>query len=57
MLSEANSIAIAELVVYTPALAVAIFLSIKHGFGRSSGYLSPPTTFTNYPPPSLKPPN
>lgn len=33
-----NGVSIAEICVYVPALAVAVFLSIKHGFARSSGW-------------------
>ena len=38
-----NRIFIAEICVYTPSLAVAIVLAIRHGFRRSSGrfYLIP----------------
>ena len=38
-LDSRASISIFQLVFYPPALAAAIFLCIKHGFGRSSGYL------------------
>lgn len=38
-LTESNQVSIAELVIYLPALFVAIFLCIRHGFGRSSGWL------------------
>jgi hypothetical protein len=34
-----DGIAIGELVVYFPALAIAVFLAVRHGFGRSSGWL------------------
>ena len=34
-----NGVSIAEIIVYLPALAIAIFLSFRHGFGRSSGWL------------------
>ncbi|KAI1805658.1 hypothetical protein F4811DRAFT_514705 [Daldinia bambusicola] len=37
-LTEQNDISIAEIVVYTPALFVAIWLCIRHGFGRGSGW-------------------
>jgi len=33
-----NGVSIAEIIVYIPCLALAIFLAIKHGFGRSSGW-------------------
>jgi hypothetical protein len=38
-LSELNKISIAIVVFYAPALLVAIWLSVKHGFGRSAGWL------------------
>ena len=38
-LDSRASISIWQLVFFTPALAAAIFLCIKHGFGRSSGWL------------------
>ncbi|KAI1464975.1 uncharacterized protein F4812DRAFT_441184 [Daldinia caldariorum] len=38
-LTEQNDISIAEIAIYTPALFVAIWLCIRHGFGRSSGWL------------------
>jgi hypothetical protein len=34
-----NGVSIGELVVYFPALAVAILLNVRHGFGRSSGWV------------------
>jgi len=37
-LTELNKVSIAQIVVYTPALAVAVLLAIRHGFGRSSGW-------------------
>ncbi|TVY46469.1 hypothetical protein LOCC1_G003016 [Lachnellula occidentalis] len=37
-LSYRNGVSIGEIVVYIPALAIALFLCIKHGFGRSSGW-------------------
>jgi len=37
-LTELNKISIAQIVVYTPALAIAILLAIRHGFHRSSGW-------------------
>ncbi|KAF3003265.1 hypothetical protein E8E14_003351 [Neopestalotiopsis sp. 37M] len=37
-LSERNNVSIAEIAVYVPALFIAIFLCIRHGFGRSSGW-------------------
>ncbi len=33
-----NGVSIAEVAVYIPALAIAIFLAVKHGFGRNSGW-------------------
>ncbi|KAI1501274.1 hypothetical protein F5X99DRAFT_383355 [Biscogniauxia marginata] len=38
-LTELNNISIAEIVLYTPALALAIFLAVRHGFGRNAGWL------------------
>ncbi|KAI0603301.1 hypothetical protein F4775DRAFT_533061 [Biscogniauxia sp. FL1348] len=38
-LTELNNISIAEIVVYTPALLGAIFLAVRHGFGRNAGWL------------------
>lgn len=38
-LSELNRISIAELVIYLPALGVAIILALRHGFGRNAGWL------------------
>jgi hypothetical protein len=37
-LTELNKVSIAQIIVYTPALAVAILLAVRHGFGRSSGW-------------------
>lgn len=37
-LTELNKISIAQIVVYTPALAIAVLLAIRHGFHRSSGW-------------------
>jgi hypothetical protein len=37
-LSYRNGVSIGEIVLYVPTLAIAIFLCIKHGFGRSSGW-------------------
>lgn len=34
-----NAVSIAEIVAYVPCLAVAIFLTIRHGFGRNSGWI------------------
>lgn len=34
-----SGVAIGELVVYFPVLAIAVFLAVRHGFGRSSGWL------------------
>ncbi|KAK9799141.1 hypothetical protein SCARD494_02322 [Seiridium cardinale] len=38
-LTEHDNISIAEICVYTPSLIIAIFVSYRHGFGRSSGWL------------------
>ncbi len=37
--SYRNGVSVAEIVVYIPCLAVAVFLCIRHGFGRSSGWM------------------
>lgn len=37
-LTELNKISIAQIVVYVPALAIAVLLAIRHGFRRSSGW-------------------
>lgn len=34
-----NGVSIAEIAVYVPALIIAIFLAIRHGIGRSSGWV------------------
>lgn len=34
-----EGVSIGELVVYSPALLIAIYLSIRHGFGRSAGWM------------------
>jgi hypothetical protein len=34
-----NGVSIAEVVIYTPCLAVAILLSFRHGFRRNAGWL------------------
>ena len=34
-----GGVSIGELVVYSPALLIAIYLSIRHGFGRSAGWM------------------
>lgn len=34
-----NGISIAEIIIYLPALALAIFLALHHGLGRNSGWL------------------
>jgi hypothetical protein len=34
-----NGVSIAEIVVYVPALAIAIFLAIRHGFRRNAGWM------------------
>lgn len=38
-ISQVNQVAIAEICVYVPALAIAIVLALRHGFRRSSGWL------------------
>jgi hypothetical protein len=38
-LTYRDGVSIAELVIYFPSLAVALFLSFRHGFGRNSGWL------------------
>lgn len=38
-LAEKSGISIAEIIVYTPALFIALWLSIRHGFRRSSGWI------------------
>ncbi|KAI0881856.1 uncharacterized protein GGS22DRAFT_170914 [Annulohypoxylon maeteangense] len=38
-LTEHNNISIAQIVIYVPALFIAVWLSFKHGFGRSAGWL------------------
>ncbi|OTB08400.1 hypothetical protein M426DRAFT_7716 [Hypoxylon sp. CI-4A] len=37
-LTERNNIAIAQIVIFTPSLFIAIWLAIRHGFGRNSGW-------------------
>ncbi|TVY86190.1 hypothetical protein LAWI1_G008766 [Lachnellula willkommii] len=37
-LTYRNGVSIGEIILYIPALAIAIFLCVKHGFGRSSGW-------------------
>ncbi|KAI1194066.1 hypothetical protein F5X97DRAFT_312000 [Nemania serpens] len=37
-LTEHNNISIAQIVFFIPALAVSIFLCIRHGFGRNAGW-------------------
>jgi hypothetical protein len=34
-----NGVSIGELIFYFPALAIAVLLAVRHGFGRSSGWL------------------
>jgi hypothetical protein len=34
-----NGVSIAEVVLYTPALGLAILLAVRHGFGKNSGWL------------------
>lgn len=38
-LTPLNKISIAQLIIYTPALMIAIILSIRHGYTRSSGWI------------------
>lgn len=38
-LTERDGISIAEICVYSIALIIAVFLCIRHGFGRNSGWL------------------
>lgn len=38
-LTKLNDISIAQIIVYTVSLAVAIVIALRHGFGRSSGWL------------------
>ncbi|KAI0386139.1 hypothetical protein F5Y04DRAFT_243419 [Hypomontagnella monticulosa] len=38
-LTEKNNISIAQIVLYVPALFIAVWLAIRHGFGRNSGWL------------------
>ncbi|KAI0118911.1 hypothetical protein GGR51DRAFT_498181 [Nemania sp. FL0031] len=38
-LTERNGISIAQIALFVPALGVAIFLCIRHGFGRNGGWL------------------
>lgn len=38
-ISQVNQVAIAQICVYVPALAIAIVLALRHGFRRSSGWL------------------
>jgi hypothetical protein len=37
--SYAEIISIVQIVVFTPALLLAILLAVRHGFGRSSGWI------------------
>ncbi|KAI1404057.1 hypothetical protein F4819DRAFT_449283 [Hypoxylon fuscum] len=37
-LTERNNISIAQIVIYVPSLFVAIWLAIRHGFGRNAGW-------------------
>jgi hypothetical protein len=39
VLTEQNNIACAQIAIYTVALGVGIYLNVKHGFGRSAGWL------------------
>src|ERR1700753_2608381 len=38
-LTYRNGVSIAEIIVYVPSLAIAIFLCVRHGFARSSGWM------------------
>jgi len=38
-LSEHNNISIAQIVLYVPALAIGVFLCLRHGFGKAAGWL------------------
>lgn len=38
-ISYRDGIAIGEIIFYVPALAIAILLAIRHGFGRNAGWL------------------
>lgn len=38
-LTEKSGISVAEICVYSPSLIIAVFLCVRHGFGRSSGWL------------------
>jgi hypothetical protein len=38
-LSYRNGISIAEIIIYVPCLAIAVFLAFRHGFGRNAGWL------------------
>ncbi|KAK3692429.1 hypothetical protein B0T22DRAFT_435705 [Podospora appendiculata] len=38
-LTELDRISIAVLVIYIPSLFIAIFLALRHGFGRNAGWL------------------
>jgi hypothetical protein len=38
-LTYRNGVSIGEIVVYTPCLAIAVLLAVRHGFGRSAGFL------------------
>ncbi|KAI2471446.1 hypothetical protein F4781DRAFT_386919 [Annulohypoxylon bovei var. microspora] len=37
-LTERDNISIAQIIIYVPALVIAVLLSIRHGFGRSAGW-------------------
>lgn len=37
---ERNGISVAEIVVYIPALAIAIFLGTRHGFSKTNGWFN-----------------
>lgn len=37
-LSERNNISIAQIVIYAPSLLIAIWLALRHGFGRNAGW-------------------
>jgi hypothetical protein len=38
-LTEQNDISIAQIAVYLPSLVIAVFLAVRHGFGRNAGWL------------------
>ncbi|KAI1374588.1 hypothetical protein F4677DRAFT_425520 [Hypoxylon crocopeplum] len=38
-LTERDNISIAQIVIFVPSLCIALWLAIRHGFGRNSGWL------------------